>query len=63
METQIPIREERKKVEIPRYFQKYKSPYQRIIEYTKTMNKIIEDSSLERENIEKKNFKKISFFG
>ena len=41
METQIPIREERKKVEIPRYFKKYRSPYQRTIEYTKTMNKII----------------------
>ena len=61
METQIPIREERKKVEIPRYFQKYKSPYQRIIEYTKTMNKIIEDSSLERENIEKKILHKFPF--
>ena len=32
METQIPIREERKKVEIPRYFKKYRSPYQRTIE-------------------------------
>ena len=61
METQIPIREERKKVEIPRYFKKYRSPYQRMIEYTKTMNKIIEDSSLERENIEKKILKKFPF--
>ena len=61
METQIPIREERKKVENPRYFKKYRSPYQRMIEYTKTMNKIIEDSSLERENIEKKILKKFPF--
>ena len=52
-EVQIPISEERKKLEIPRYFKKYKSPYQRTIEYTKTMNKIIEDSSIEKENIEK----------
>ena len=52
-EVQIPISEERKKLEIPRYFKKYKTPYQRTIEYTKTMNKIIEDSSIEKENIEK----------
>ena len=61
METQIPIREERKKVEIPRYFKKYRSPYQRTIEYTKTMNKIIEDSSIEKENLEKKILKKYPF--
>ena len=53
METQIPIREERKKVEIPRFFTKYRNPYQRSIEYSKTMNKIIEDSSIEKENMEK----------
>ena len=61
METQIPIREERKKVEIPRYFKKYRSPYQRTIEYTKTMNKIIEDSSIEKENMEKNILKKYPF--
>ena len=61
METQIPIREERKKVEIPRYFKKYRSPYQRNIEYTKTMNKIIEDSSIEKENLEKNLLKKYPF--
>ena len=61
METQIPIREERKKVEIPRYFKKYRSPYQRNIEYTKTMNKIIEDSSIEKENLEKNIVKKYPF--
>lgn len=61
METQIPIREERKKVETPRYFKKYRSPYQRFIEYSKTMNKIIEDSSIEKENLEKKLLKQYPF--
>ena len=61
METQIPIREERKKVETPRYFKKYRSPYQRSIEYSKTMNKIIEDSSIEKENLEKKLLKQYPF--
>ena len=53
METQIPIREERKKVESPRFFKKYRTPYQRTIEYYKKMNKIISDSSYEKEKIEK----------
>ena len=61
METQIPIREERKKVESPRFFQKYKSPYQRTIEYYKKMNKIISDSSFEKENVEKNILKKYPF--
>ena len=61
METQFPIREERKKVEAPRYFKRYRSPYQRTIEYTKTMNKIIEDSSIEKENSEKNVLKKYPY--
>ena len=61
METQIPIREERKKVEIPRYFKKYQSPFQRTIEYNKTMSKIKEDSSIEKENMEKYLLKKYPF--
>ena len=61
METQIPIREERKRVEVPRFFKKYKSPYQRSIEYSKTMNKIVEDSTIEKENMEKYFLKKYPF--
>ena len=53
MENQYPIRKERQKVEIPRYFKKYKSPYQRTIDYYKNMNKIKEASELEKENVEK----------
>ena len=53
LENKIPIRKEREKVEMPRYFKKYKSPYQRSIDYYKNMNKIKENSILEKENIEK----------
>ena len=53
METKIPIRKEREKVEMPRYFKKYKSPYQRSVDYYKSMNKIKENTLLEKENIEK----------
>jgi len=61
METQIPITEERKKVETPRYFKKYRTPFQRTIEYSKTMNKIIQDCSVEKENMEKNLIKKYPF--
>ena len=61
METQIPIREERKKVESPRFFKKYRTPYQRTIEYYKKMNKIITDSSFEKEKMEKDILKKYPF--
>ena len=61
METQIPIREERKKVESPRFFQKYRTPYQRTIDYYKKMNKIIINSSFEKEKMEKDILKKYPF--
>jgi hypothetical protein len=53
LETKIPIRKEREKVEMPRYFKKYKSPYQRSVDYYRSMNKIKESTILEKENIEK----------
>ena len=53
MENQYPIRKERQKVEIPRYFKRYRSPYQKSIDYYKNMNKIKETSELEKENVEK----------
>ena len=53
LETKIPIRKEREKVEMPRYFKKYKSPYQRSVDYNRSMNKIKESTILEKENIEK----------
>ena len=53
MELPLPIRKERKKVELPRFFKKYKSPYERTIEYYNTMSKIKEESSFEKDNIRK----------
>ena len=53
MESQYPIRKEREKVEIPRYFKKYRNPFQRSIDYYHDMNKIKENSTIEKENVEK----------
>ena len=53
IESKLPIRKERQKIEIPRYFKKYKSPFQRSIDFYRDMNKIKETSSLEKENVEK----------
>ena len=53
-ETAFPIPEERKKLEVIRYFKKYRTPYQKNVDYYKTMQKIKEDTFIEREKAEKK---------
>ena len=53
-EKPFPIPEEKKKIEVIRYFKKYRTPYQKNIDYYKTMQKIKEDTFIERENAEKK---------
>ena len=53
-ESPYPISSERKKIEIIRYFKKYRTPYQKNIDYYKTMEKIKEDTFIEREQAEKK---------
>ena len=53
-EQPFPIPEEKKKIEIIRYFKKYRTPYQKNVDYYKTMEKIKEDTFIERENAEKK---------
>ena len=53
-EQPFPIPEEKKKIEVIRYFKKYRTPYQKNIDYYKTMEKIKEDTFIERENAEKK---------
>ena len=50
MGNKLPIRKEREKIEIPRYYKKYRSPFQRSIDYYKNMNIIKEKSELEKEN-------------
>ena len=52
-EKPFPIDEERKKVEIIRYFKKYRSPYQKTIDFYNTMDKVKEMTFLEKEKVEK----------
>ena len=53
-EQPFPIPEEKKKIEVIRYFKKYRTPYQKNIDYYKTMEKIKEDTFIEREDAEKR---------
>ena len=53
-ENAFPISEDRKKLEVIRYFKKYRTPYQKNVDYYKTMQKIKEDTFIEREEAEKK---------
>ena len=52
-EMPFPISENRKRIEVIRYFKKYKSPPQKTEDYYKTMLKIKEDTFIEREKAEK----------
>ena len=52
-EQPFPIPEEKKKIEVIRYFKKYRTPYQKNIDFYKTMQKIKDDTFIERENTEK----------
>ena len=53
-EDAFPISEDRKKLEVIRYFKKYRTPYQKNVDYYKTMQKIKRDTFIEREEAEKK---------
>ena len=53
-ENAFPISDDRKKIEVIRYFKKYRTPYQKNVDYYKTMQKIKEDTFIEREQAEKK---------
>ena len=48
-----PISEDRKKVEIIRYFKKYRTPYQKSMDLYKTMQKVQDLTALERAEVEK----------
>jgi hypothetical protein len=50
MESRLPVRKEREKIEVPRYYKKYRSPFQRTIDYYKNMSIIKENTSLDKEN-------------
>ena len=53
-EKPFPIDEDRKKIEVIRYFKKYRSPFQKTIDYERDMDKVKKMTILERENVEKK---------
>ena len=53
-EKAFPITEDRKKIEVIRYFKKYRTPYQKNLDYYKTMQKIKENTFIEREQAEKR---------
>ena len=52
-EKPLPISNERKKIEVVRYFKKYRTPYQKIIDFQNTMEKVKEATIFEKENVEK----------
>ena len=52
-EKPFPIDEERKKIEIIRYFKKYRTPYQKSIDFYNTMDKVKELTFMEKEKVEK----------
>ena len=52
-EKPLPISNERKKIEVVRYYKKYRTPYQKIIDYENTMDKVREATVLDKENVEK----------
>ena len=52
-EKPLPISNERKKIEVVRYYKKYRTPYQKIIDYENTMDKVREATLFDKENVEK----------
>ena len=52
-ELAFPVDEDRKKVEIIRYFKKYRTPFQKYNDHYNIMNKVKELTELEREKTEK----------
>ena len=53
-EKPFPLDEDRKKIELIRYFKKYRSPYQKTVDFYNTMGKVKEMAFIEKENAEKK---------
>ena len=52
-EKPLPISNERKKIEVIRYYKKYRTPYQKTIDFQNTMDKVREATKFDKENIEK----------
>ena len=52
-ERPLPISNERKKLEVVRYYKKYRTPFQKTIDFHNTMEKVKEATIFEKENVEK----------
>ena len=52
-EKPLPISKERKKIEVVRYFKKYRTPYQKTVDYQVTMDKVKEITIFDKEKVEK----------
>ena len=50
----LPISNERKKIEVIRYYKKYRTPVQKAIDFENTMDKVKEATVFEKENVIKK---------
>ena len=50
----LPISNERKKIEVIRYYKKYRTPVQKSIDFENTMDKVKETTVFEKENVIKK---------
>jgi hypothetical protein len=57
-EKALPISNDRKNIEIIRYYKKYRTPYQKTVDYLNAMDKVKELTFLEREDVEKQVKKK-----
>ena len=52
-EKPLPISNERKKIEVVRYYKKYRTPFQKTVDFQNTMDKVREATIFDKENIEK----------
>ena len=57
-EKALPISNDRKNIEFIRYYKKYRTPYQKTVDYLNAMDKVKELTFLEREDVEKQVKKK-----
>ena len=52
-EKPLPISEDRRKIELVRYYKKYRTPYQKTIDHQNLIRKVKDLTTLERDNVEK----------
>ena len=52
-EKPLPISNERKKIEVVRYYKKYRTPYHKFLDFQKTMDKVKEVTIFDKEKVEK----------